>query len=332
MVLITFPQSDNEIFSSARKYISLVSEGQLEVNTPPEIYQVEWTNKCNYSCKMCPRGKMTRDQGYMQRSLFSNILRYMSSALESPLTELSGFGEPTVHTGARNYTKRATDHGVRLILMTNGTRPSVMMGMVDCGLSAVCIDLTSTQSYLTFKGGDIDKVTAGVEDFLEHARGKLRVELQFVKVPHIIGEQAHTKELAEFIITWSYLMNEDWFKLSVKDFDNFGGSVEGARASPPVPCIVPWQSMTIHWDGKVVPCCRDYDDFEVMGEVRGENSILSVWNSQRYKNFRRMHLKGAFPKGHMCELCSVRGAWNGYMSPFVDLSSQLPKFGEVDVK
>lgn len=71
-----------------------------------------------------------------------------------------------------------------------------------------------------------------------------------------------------------------------------------------MPCPFPWQYMVIQWDGSVVPCCRDYDAANVMGNVRNE-SLRDIWNGETYRAFRRQHETGVFGSNDFCRDCTA---------------------------
>lgn len=43
--------------------------------------------------------------------------------------------------------------------------------------------------------------------------------------------------------------------------------------------------MQVLWDGRVVPCCYDFDGKIVLGDLRRE-SVAKVWNGEKYERFR----------------------------------------------
>ena len=65
-------------------------------------------------------------------------------------------------------------------------------------------------------------------------------------------------------------------------------------------CEYPWASMTLLYDGRVVPCPLDYDGKVVLGDAN-DQTLEEIWNSDRYHEFRRQHVTGDFPQGHFCK-------------------------------
>lgn len=61
--------------------------------------------------------------------------------------------------------------------------------------------------------------------------------------------------------------------------------------------------MVILWDGKVVPCCEDFDRKMVLGNVE-VSSIEEIWNSNAMVNLRNKHVRGEFHSISLCRGCS----------------------------
>ena len=56
-------------------------------------------------------------------------------------------------------------------------------------------------------------------------------------------------------------------------------------------CKFLWESVVIAWDGRVVPCCFDYDAKMVLGDLK-RSSLAEIWNSPAYVELRRAELEG----------------------------------------
>ena len=51
------------------------------------------------------------------------------------------------------------------------------------------------------------------------------------------------------------------------------------------PCVYPWHSVSVTWDGKVVPCCRDVDAAVVLGDLR-RRPLEQIWNDTPLQSLR----------------------------------------------
>lgn len=72
-------------------------------------------------------------------------------------------------------------------------------------------------------------------------------------------------------------------------YTNRGGLVRAGdpRRAPPLdlPCFVPSSVMVITVNGNVLPCYEDYEELNVMGNLR-ERSLKEIWWSEKYRRFR----------------------------------------------
>ena len=55
-------------------------------------------------------------------------------------------------------------------------------------------------------------------------------------------------------------------------------------------CDFLWEEMVINWDGSVVPCCFDMNNFFVFGNAFS-SSVREIWNNPKYTLFRKKILK-----------------------------------------
>jgi radical SAM protein with 4Fe4S-binding SPASM domain len=52
------------------------------------------------------------------------------------------------------------------------------------------------------------------------------------------------------------------------------------------PCVYPWHSVSVTWEGKVVPCCRDVDEAVILGDLR-KDPLEKIWNDEPIRQLRR---------------------------------------------
>ena len=69
-------------------------------------------------------------------------------------------------------------------------------------------------------------------------------------------------------------------------------------------CNYPWRTMVILFDGRVAPCCLDYNGTIEMGNVNF-NSIYDIWNGKKYKKLRSDFKKLNYDDYTVCQKCSV---------------------------
>ena len=91
------------------------------------------------------------------------------------------------------------------------------------------------------------------------------------------------------------------------NFTNRGGTLENIGRKGPLPlstpCFIPRSVMVITLKGNVVPCYEDFFQKHVMGNVF-ESSLLDIWNSEKYVQFREQLKKGNRSSFDVCNSCN----------------------------
>jgi len=64
-------------------------------------------------------------------------------------------------------------------------------------------------------------------------------------------------------------------------------------------CDFLFDKMYINFKGEAILCCADYKFEVIMGDALNE-SLLDIWEGEKYKTYRMMHESG---KGKVMELC-----------------------------
>jgi len=91
----------------------------------PERIQVEITNRCNYTCGMCPRESFNLPEKDISFDLFKKIIDrlapFSEKGLETPYNiTLTGWGEPLLHPALMDMIVYTKDKGHNVGVTTNG--------------------------------------------------------------------------------------------------------------------------------------------------------------------------------------------------------------------
>ena len=79
-------------------------------------------------------------------------------------------------------------------------------------------------------------------------------------------------------------------------------SSEGIPNIKRYPCSLLWYTAVINWDGKLSPCCVDYDESGDLGSIN-DNDLYYHWNGPKLEELRQTHILGHFEEGHLCRDC-----------------------------
>lgn len=290
----------------------------------PIHLDIESTSICNLDCPMCPYPEMKIQKGNMSLDLFKKIIDQCSGKVFDVLLHM--YGEPLINKELFEMIRHAKEHGVRVTSLSSNltllTKEKARK-LIEAGLDKITLSFDGTDKQ-TFeqvrKGANFEKCLQNLHGFLE-VKQEMKSKHPFT-VLQIIQMKETEPGLKEFVSKFSQLPEVDLLK--VKSFDTWAGQIEHRteEMKPSTyhrahvnedrkPCPLLWYYMSIRWDGRVVPCCRDYDNHEILGDVTKE-SLLEIWNGKRFQGLRREHLDGKFENSILCAKCVE---WSKYRMP-----------------
>ena len=267
------------------------------------VFQIELTNRCPFTCIMCPRGEMTRELGDMDPGLFRRIVDQLGDN-RGEMLYLHHFGESLVHPRFGELVRYASDRGLRTHVSCN---PNVLTeakceDVLASGLSSVMfsIDGMSNEVFQGIRGqaAEIRGAVSNFERFLQRRESMgnpIEVAVQMIDMK----ANAHEQQLFEAFFR-QYERHD--VRVSVKAFDSFNEPkrAEMGRRLLLGRCTIPFDHMTVLWDGSVVPCCHDEDGAIVLGDA-SRQSLAEIWRGRAYRHFR-----AGFLSHPHCERCSWR--------------------------
>lgn len=277
----------------------------------PLIVSVEPTNSCNMKCPMCPTGleRLTRTKGMMNLERFEKLVQELERSVL--IMTFWGWGESTLNPQLFEMIKIAHDHGIFTMLTMNGTNIDAD-AILDSGLDylVVSMDGTREQSYAPVRvGGNLESAKEGVARLKKKKaeRGLKRplmnmgfivTKLNEEEVPDIqdtareFGFDAARPKYLHTITKdcAATLRPEDPKLVGTVGVSGPGRALEtGIPGVPniaaPNGCGILWEYAMIYWDGRMVPCCYDWDADQSLGNAF-ESSFTDVWRGDAYAEFR----------------------------------------------
>jgi radical SAM protein with 4Fe4S-binding SPASM domain len=261
----------------------------------PWVDQIELTNRCPYSCKMCPRTlAMNRSLGDMSLDLFERIIEQLSG--RQSYVGLHHFGESLLHPGLAQAVAVAREKGLRTGLSCNPPtlRAELSARLLDAGISNIVLSLDSLDAvtYRAIRGpaAHIDRADRNLRDLIR-LRNEGAYET-FITL-QMISMRCNEAE-ADHFLSYCREVGADRgvvIRLGKWDFEDAYVEQLGEFTSPGYDgyCKRPWDSLVVLWDGRVVPCCHDYNGMVVLGDLR-EQSLEEVWSSPKARRFREHNL------------------------------------------
>ncbi len=296
-----------------RRFINEVKISFMDCNKnlrwglPPVEIWIEPTNYCNLRCKMCPQsGGLTREKGYMDFDLYKKIIDEVRGW--RPIIKLFHSGESLLHpkiSDMISYTKSA---GCYVMMNTNATLLNEKKAeeILESGLDEISFsfDGANKETYEKIRKNAKFDVTLKNIIFFLNLKQKKKVKLPLTTVA-IIKMDDTEKEIEQFFKKFDNLPVDIKRIQSLMDWtgkkDVSGNVFRGKEYSP---CKAPWTYLSILWDGRVVPCCMDFNALFVLGDVRKE-SVMEIWNGCKNKSLRRDILNEKVKNIELCKNCHI---------------------------
>jgi radical SAM protein with 4Fe4S-binding SPASM domain len=89
-----------------------------------------------------------------------------------------------------------------------------------------------------------------------------------------------------------------------------------------LPCTFPWYSLTIFWDGRVVPCPQDFFGKLTLGNVK-DSSLLDIWNGPKEIFLREKLSRREYKDIMPCNRCDRLWRRKLFGVPMVELGRFL---------
>lgn len=289
----------------------------IEPQQLPRLYQIETTSRCNLKCPFCPRTidllpNQQRDlNAVMPLDKFEAVLDKMPW-LES--LELFHFGEPFMHKDFDRYVRACTQRGIYTVVASNllPATPEKLDATFEAGLCFLVMDIDSLdpERYASMRvGGTLDRLQTVVKFILDHPWK-----------PYCVAQAICTDGRFEYtmedLLAWTDGRKPD--ELRYKFLDSFRGSVtDKGGMGPEDLCREAFYGFTVHVNGNVVPCDRDWAGENVMGNIF-DQSVEEIWNGEKFNAFRAMMKSGVKPD--MCRKCPEGRLFNARSQPMVQVN------------
>lgn len=300
-----------------RKYFiessySFMKEGVIKNNNLsfPLMLNIEPTLACNLNCFMCPSHSknlkqfQNRDKGFMAWDLFIKIVDECSTQGKLLVLNMHKDGESTLHPKFVDMLTYAVRTQAAEVVHFN-TNCMVSQRTIDAIIDSGVHDITMSidafypETFKKIKGiGALKQVVENVHYFINR-RNKAGMKTPFIRVK-MIGTQDTLKEFELFKNYWKDYADE----VQLQMIHDFAGALNlGNSAVLRYPCVFPFYSLAINWNGKVTLCHRDFNEDDIFGDVNSE-SIKDIYTSQKFTRYRLDLLKNNVEYMPVCNRCT----------------------------
>lgn len=235
----------------------------------PVVFQIELTNHCPMTCQMCPRThSMRRPLGYMDFDIVRRVIDEIAGTTSAVF--LHHFGDSLLHPELGEFVGYAARRGVRPHLSANPVllNDKRIRALVDNGLHELVLSLDGVTGETSAAVRGRAAANVGL------AERKVRALVDYRRsvgsatpyiVIQIVRQKQNAHEVEEWLARWRGEPGID--RVKVKSYVTWDGRhdeinslcIEPRQSTADVVCDKPWTSLTVLWDGQVVPCCFDYD-------------------------------------------------------------------------
>lgn len=270
---------------------------------------------CNLKCPFCPHGQPENDdvmpKGKMSEQLYMKILKDLRDINFKGRISFHLMNEPLLSKNLLKFVKLAKEYckDASILIVTNG---SVMTYEYLNGLFESGVDRVAINHYSKVKNSKrltIANILGGFLKTNKYSKKRQRFTLLLLLgVYYILTRDDSIKKYFRIIYSLNskYLGN---LAFNITRFymtkSNRAGNVDINVLKEPIKeyCIYPFLQMYISYDGKTLPCSADYFHNEILGDVN-KNSLLEIWNGDKYKNIREQLYQGD-RSGLLCEKCNT---------------------------
>ena len=300
----------SNLYKNNQRYISDRLEAELyDLENFPKYFLIETVNICNARCIMCPVEISLRKKGYMTDTLFEKILKDIKER-NKPIRQVALFllGEPLLDNKIFNRIKLLKEMNIDNILLSSNASlltSENILKLIQTGLDQIYISIDGYEkkTYESIKKGlHFEKVYANVQNLFtirNEVHASLRIRLQFILQKENFNEREPWQKF------WrQYLGPKD--EIKVIKVSNWGSQLDINDFSIGLlsrPCISPFGTFVIQYDGKVSLCCADFDCKVNMGDLNNQ-SIVEIWQSEKFKKIRSNFLHGIIDIP-LCKKCNV---------------------------
>ncbi len=278
----------------------------------PVVFQVELTNDCPMTCTMCPRThSMQRSIGHMSPAIFNRILA--EAAGSTSRFYLHHFGDSLLHPDLGYFIGEATRRNIRGYLSANPVllTKQRIEAIVDNGLHEIVLSLdgVTPETAEAVRGKAAHNVKMAERRVRELVKYRDSVQSPFPRIVlQIVRQKQNMHEVGEWVRRWKDAAGID--RVKVKSYVTWSGGedlINDLRVAPAAPervvvCEKPWTSVTILWDGTVVPCNFDHDALYPLGNI-GQQTLQEIWRSERMTALRCHHRDGDLDAIDLCRGC-----------------------------
>ncbi len=289
----------------------------------PFLVQIFPIYACNFKCNYCIYSLPKNQHGYISDKISMDMNVYkkcIDDIANFPnkvkMLRFAGIGEPLLHKEIAEMVRYAKMKNIAesVDVITNGLllNEELSLALIDAGLDRLRISIQglSAEKYKKLSGVDIDfdLFVKKIEYFYKN-RGNTKVYIKIIDCALENDEEA--KKFFEIFGDISDYIAIEHLTPAVDGIDytklagdkNLDLTQNGAPILDANICSQPFYMIQINPDGNIVPCCSFTYPIVIGNAI--EKSVTEIWDSPKFKEFRRKMLDGVKNASDVCSKCKT---------------------------
>lgn len=278
----------------------------------PKIIRIEPASSCNFKCIHCPTGlNLNKSLGIMDEKTFNQIFDQIKKYRFKVIVLYHG-GEPLLNKRFFEMAKKLKPLTERLRTTTNGSilDNDIIEEFLDMEFDEIDISIDGTspeENNLIRIGSDYEKISKRVIQLIK-MRNERKLSVPKITIANAqIPPDSDTEEKAiipkHFIETFQEIQNDIKFSpFYTIQWPGMPEKYDEIKKPKGNFCDHVVNTISIRWNGDVVPCCYDLINTMVMGNILNER-IEDIWNNEKYKKLRKDI--DEFNPPNLCKNCLV---------------------------
>lgn len=286
----------------------------IPLDTPFTVF-IDASSACNFRCEFCfnrDKNNIGENKRIMKFDLYKKIINDLSIfSKKIKCIRLYKEGEPLINRHLPDMIRYAKGKKVaeKIEFTTNGSllNPEKNKELIDAGLDRIVISVEaiSSEKYkqISKVNMDFEKYVNNIEHFYKN-KNQCKVCIKSTDVG-VRGEEDKFYKIFGNISDEIFIENITpiWPNLDishVKEKCNMGLYGQELRQVNVCPYI--FYSLTVNSDGTVSACFVDWEHKIIVGDVN-EQSFYDIWNGEKLKELRIIHLKKMKKYHEVCSKC-----------------------------
>lgn len=243
--------------------------------------------------------------GIMDMGLFESIVQQIQPYAEwIEMVILVGRGESLLDKTLGDKIKRLREAGIKRVqVSTNAALLSEerTVELFESGLNDLRISIDSVRKDV------YEKIRRGLvfEDIIKNTEKAIQIRNQMFSDVPIRIRAVELSENEDEREMWLDFWHKRLSDIDMAHFMPYSANEAGEEGDAAVryPCISVFSSMVIRSNGQVDLCCADYSFGEMtLGDIN-KTPIIEIWQGDKFRAIRKMHLEGNRDKIALCRGC-----------------------------